>query len=253
VRGADEQMPDEGRLRQSATDAPGEAATAAAADIQACEADFAPLRAMTHSRVGVRAAVVTNQRAQASERLVGTLVHRLVQRCGLSAVVDREALARAVRQLLRPEEQALVEDVDELFERAAEFYRDLCERPDVRRLYEAGEVWHEVPFSLVKDGARSRGSIDCIVARRTPGPRRQLAGNEGSPLEPGSASARDGFDGGGELEHLSILELKTGRGRTGEDDEHRAQVSLYREAISAIFPDVSVTAAIVYADRIVVV
>jgi len=202
--------------------------------------------------VAVRPAVATNQRAQASERLVGTLVHRLVQRCGLSADLDRETLVRTVRQLLRPEEQALVEEVDELFERAAEFFRDLCERPEVRALYAAGEVWHEVPFSLVRDGVRSRGSIDCIVARRTPGAARQPAAHEGTPPDQGSASSHEaGFYGSGELEHLSILELKTGRRRTEQEDDHRAQVALYREAIGAIFPGVSVTAAIVYADRIV--
>ena len=251
--GPGHEVPDADRRPRSATDAPGETGAASAADVHPCETDFAPLPALPPSRVAVRPAVATNQRVQASERLVGTLVHRLVQRCGLSADVDREALARTVRQLLRPEERALVENVDELGERAADFFRDMCGRPDVCRLYEAGEVWHEVPFSLVKDGARFRGSIDCIVARRTPRPGREPAGHERSLQNAGAANApEDGFESVGELEHLSILEFKTGRERVEQRDEHLAQVALYREAIGAIFPGVLVTAAIVYADRIVV-
>jgi hypothetical protein len=88
-------------------------------------------------------------------------------------------------------------------------------------LYETGDIYHEVPFTFVQDGSRSRGSIDCVIARHEP---------------PGNVHA------------LTILEFKTGQ----ERPEHREQVAAYKQAMDAMFPGVPVSAVIVYPDALLV-
>ena len=97
----------------------------------------------------------------ASTRLVGTLVHRLLQRLGFTA--DVTTTRRALHGLLRPEE-ALDADAAVL-DAAAAVYTSIIERADVRELYESGRALHEVPFTMQVDGAWLRGTIDCIVCR----------------------------------------------------------------------------------------
>jgi ATP-dependent exoDNAse (exonuclease V) beta subunit len=149
-----------------------------------------------------------------SDRLIGTLVHRVVQRFGLDAaddLVTREAVIGMVRpeEVVDPAETACIDA-------ALRAYRALCARPDVRAVYAAGERLHEVPFTMLVEGAFIRGSIDCLV--RTAADR------------------------------LTVLEFKTGRPRA----EHRAQVDLYRQAAERLFPGCIVDARLVYADEAIV-
>jgi ATP-dependent exoDNAse (exonuclease V) beta subunit len=90
-----------------------------------------------------------------SDRLVGTLVHRLLQRHGLEAAdVTEDAASR----LLRPDESGAG-----VAAAAVAAYQAICARSDVRTLYTSGEPLHEVPFTMKVDGAWLRGSIDCLV------------------------------------------------------------------------------------------
>jgi ATP-dependent exoDNAse (exonuclease V) beta subunit len=157
-----------------------------------------------------------------SERLLGTLVHRLIQRAGLTRDIDAGSVQARLRELVRPDEQPPDASLEDVLTRAAAFYATLTIRTDVRRLYETGDVFHEVPFTFMQDGSRSRGSIDCVIARR---------------------------ESADHLDSLTILEFKTGHERS----EHSDQVTLYKQAIGQIFPGVPVNAVIVYPERLVVV
>ena len=91
-----------------------------------------------------------------SDRLVGTFVHRLLERFGLDpgTTLDRAAALRT----LRPEE------IDGAWlDEALDAYRAIAQRPDVRALYLAGERIHEAPFTMRVDGSIVRGTIDCLV------------------------------------------------------------------------------------------
>jgi ATP-dependent exoDNAse (exonuclease V) beta subunit len=150
--------------------------------------------------------------AESSSRLVGTLVHRLLQRMGFSAAASGEIDSDAIVRMCRPDEVAtmLVErTVQDLADEVLESYRAICQRPDVQALY-AEDRLHEVPFTMRVDGAVIRGQIDCLVLHRT---------------------------------GITILEFKTGRPR----DEHRLQLDLYRQAAELVFPGVPVDARLVYA------
>jgi ATP-dependent helicase/nuclease subunit A len=135
-----------------------------------------------------------------SLRLVGTLVHRLLQREGLAVDVSDEWIAARLSSLIRVEEAAAIGDRDGLVRRAAAAYRAFSTHADLRVLYLSGTAFHEVPFSLWVDNRVVRGAIDCLVRRP---------------------------DG-----EIAILEFKTGRRRP----EHEAQTALYREAALSLFP-----------------
>jgi ATP-dependent exoDNAse (exonuclease V) beta subunit len=156
-----------------------------------------------------------------SERLLGTLVHRLVQRYGLHDGKADSMTPRSAWDLLRPEERAALEDPESLVRRALEFVRHLSTRGDVRALYDSSRASHEVPFTFRKGNAWVRGSIDCIVTAPPAAP------DEGR-------------------ETISILEFKTGRPRP----EHRVQAALYREAVESMFPGKTAEAALVYRDHL---
>jgi ATP-dependent exoDNAse (exonuclease V) beta subunit len=93
-----------------------------------------------------------------SDQLIGTAVHRLLQRFGFDASIE----AAAVRGMLRSDEMA-DEDPAACIDTALAAYRSLCVHPDVRALYDSGERLHEVPFTLREQGRFVRGSIDCLV------------------------------------------------------------------------------------------
>ena len=152
----------------------------------------------------------TARLSDGDERLTGTLVHRLVQRIGWSAVPPPPAM---LRRLLRTDELGSVDDPDALLERAAEVYRRLALRDDIRSLYDADRLMFEVPFCLVTDDSVVRGVIDCVVVRE---------------------------------ERVDVLELKTGRARP----EHHDQASLYGRAAQAIWPGAAVAAWLVYPDAL---
>jgi ATP-dependent helicase/nuclease subunit A len=147
-----------------------------------------------------------------SDRIVGTLVHRILQRFGFDiagGAVTRETVLR----MLRPEETASASaerTAAELADAAIDIYRAICSRPDIRALYMAGERLHEMPFTMRLDGVVLRGTIDCLI-RTAPG-------------------------------RMTVLEFKTGR----QHDDHRVQVDLYRRAAERLFPGVTIDAHLVY-------
>jgi ATP-dependent helicase/nuclease subunit A len=181
----------------------------------AFETDFEPLIDSAPPRVSASEAVGRPIRGRQgdgrSDQLIGTLVHRLLQRFGFDASAADVAAVRGVLQA----DETSVDDPTADMDRALAAYRSLCAQPDVRALYESGERLHEVPFTMRHGGRFLRGSIDCLV-RTAP-------------------------------DRLTVLEFKTGRPR----DEHRAQVDLYREAASRLFPGCTVEARLVYAGEVV--
>jgi ATP-dependent helicase/nuclease subunit A len=179
--------------------------------------DFGPLVDAALPRASIAAAIAPvgeyaplRRAGQESDRLVGTLVHRLLQRFGLaeaSVPPVREVAARLVRQ----EEIDESGDVDALVEAAVSTYTAIRARDDVRALYMSGKKLHEVPFTMVIDGRFLRGTVDCLVQ-----------------------TASDRF---------TVLEFKTGR----ERPEHRAQIDLYQRAMQQVFPGCKVDARLIYA------
>jgi RecB family exonuclease len=149
--------------------------------------------------------------APLSDRLVGTLVHRLLQRFGFTASGDD--LRNCARHLLRAEEIDASDDVDDVVEQAVANYASICAREDVRGLYAAGRRLHEVPFTTVIDGRVLRGSVDCLV-ETAPG-------------------------------HLTVLEFKTGRPRP----EHKAQLAVYLQAMKQAFMTAIIDAVLVYSEK----
>jgi ATP-dependent helicase/nuclease subunit A len=198
---------------------PEEAAPAAWAGLRPGD-DFAPLAdagvprvTVSMQREGFEAATgVERSGSDGSGRLVGILVHRLLQREPLGGEVDVEELRRSISGMLS---SLAVTDTDE-FERASADaiarFQALSLRPDVRAVYLSGDVYHEVPFTLARQGRYIRGAIDCLVVS---------AGR------------------------VTVLEFKTG----APHDDHRVQTELYRSAAQALFPDAVVDARLVYAAR----
>jgi ATP-dependent exoDNAse (exonuclease V) beta subunit len=146
-----------------------------------------------------------------SDRLIGTLVHRLLQRLGF--VAGQQSARELASRLLRESDIDDTADVEAVTETALEAYEAICARDDVRGLFARGRVFHEVPFTMATDGRVMRGTVDCLV---------EMAPNR-----------------------LTVLEIKTGRPRA----EHRQQVGLYLQAIKAAFPDATVDALLVYAKK----
>lgn len=150
-----------------------------------------------------------------SDRIVGTLVHRILQRFGFDIAREREmAVTReTVLRMLRPDEIAVASaerTAAEVADAAVDIYRVISGRPDIRALYMAGDRLHEVPFTMRLDGAVMRGTIDCLV-RTAP-------------------------------DRMTVLEFKTGRPR----DDHQVQLDLYRQAAERLFPGVTIDAHLVY-------
>ena len=178
--------------------------------------DFAVLQDTSPRRMTVAAAIGQPVGTQPtvigtdSDRLVGTLVHRLLQRLAMAEQLDDAMLRASIDRLLRPEERSEVGDREGLFQQVMAAYRALCARPDVRDVYLTGTAIHEVPFTLVDDGRFVRGTIDCLVC----------AGDR-----------------------VTVLEFKTGRPRV----EHDRQIAFYRRAAQAVFPDAIVDARAIYA------
>ncbi len=161
-----------------------------------------------------------------SDRLVGRLVHRLLERLG--GETDLETVRRCATQLVRsnerferdlglqPENDAtgVSSNQDAALQAAVAAYHAVTRREDVRLLYSWPYALHEVPFTMSADGAWLRGTIDCIV--------------------------RD--DSG----VLTVLEFKTGRSRP----EHHEQLELYRRAAEHLFPGHRVEARLVYTNPV---
>jgi ATP-dependent helicase/nuclease subunit A len=151
--------------------------------------------------------------ADDSDRLVGSLVHRLLQREGLAADAARSDawIAERLGSLVRVEESIAIADRDTVIRRAAAAYRAFSEHGELRALYLSGTAFHEVPFSLSIDDRIVRGTIDCLVQKA---------------------------DG-----DIAVLEFKTGRRRP----EHEAQTALYEQAAASLFPGRRVVTQLLYA------
>jgi ATP-dependent helicase/nuclease subunit A len=188
-----------------------------------------PVTDLAPARVSVASVVSTDtergrlQRTPAtSARLVGTLVHRLLQRVGIrdpgsgigdqgSGIRGPHAIRDIAMRLVRADEADDLGDLQATVNAAVEAYESLCAREDVRVLYQSGRALHEVPFTMSIDGRIIRGTFDCVV-ETTPGA-------------------------------FTLLEFKTGRERL----EDRRQVELYLQALRYLFPSAAIDALVVYA------
>ena len=121
-------------------------------------ADFAPITVDP----AMRTAPVTSGAAASAtdaERVLGTLVHRLLQSNPTKDV------PRAARALLRDEDMLSFDDAAAAIDTAVKTFRALSAREDVTALLASGERLYEVPFSLTRNGSTLRGAIDCLVIR----------------------------------------------------------------------------------------
>jgi ATP-dependent helicase/nuclease subunit A len=181
------------------------------------EDDLLPIEAPPDRR---RAAEVAASEAQdseadvhgaASETVLGTLVHRMLQRLGVQPGLDLVSVQQSARSALRSTDGVESSDVSELVSRAGALYLALSRHPEVSATYGAERVLHEVPFALLDGDQMVRGTIDCLA---------QTAPNQ-----------------------LTVLEFKTGRPRPW----HRRQVELYRRAAEAFQPGAEVKGHLIYA------
>ena len=192
----------------------------AAAQGVASDSDYGPLADRIAPRQTVASAIPGGEEERGtwadgedSDRLVGSLVHRLLQREGLAGPVSDEWVGERLASLVRVEESIAIADREALIRRAAAAYRAFSSHQGLRVLYQSGAAFHEVPFSLRVGGAVVRGTIDCLVR---------------------------GVDGS-----VTVVEFKTGRRRP----EHQAQADLYRQAAHALFPDSRVVTQLLYASE----
>ncbi len=177
----------------------------------AVESDFTPLG--TGDACVAPTPPAAGEHTGQSDRIVGTLVHRILQHCGFDSAGGTTVTRDTVVRMLRHEEIAAASaerTATELADAAVDIYRAIADRPDIRALYMAGDRLHEVPFTMRLDGAVLRGTIDCLV-RTAP-------------------------------HRMTVLEFKTGRPR----DDHQAQLDRYRQAAGRLFPGVTIDAHLVY-------
>jgi hypothetical protein len=147
-----------------------------------------------------------------SDALVGTLVHRLLHRLGAGGASSADAVASLARQVVRESDGVTGVDLDAVALRAAQLYRELRAKPQVRAVYDRGTVYHEVPFSMLSEGGLVvRGAIDCVA---------EMAPNQ-----------------------VTILEFKTGRPQPW----HERQLETYRLAVASLVPGAAVAGHLVYA------
>ena len=170
------------------------------------EWDFLPVADASRSRSSVGALVsselsgVHASVGAQSDLVVGLLVHRLLQRFGMTGDLDPSIVETKVAELIRA---SGIDDEDALpvSREAISRFHTLRRHPRLQVDYETGEVFHEVPFTLSADGQMIRGAIDCLIRRP-----------DGS---------------------IRLLEFKTGRRR----EQDTLQAEIYRRAAAAIFPD----------------
>src|SRR6185369_211674 len=147
-----------------------------------------------------------------SGRLVGTLVHRLLQRIGIgdpgAGAQNPPPIRDVAVKMVRSDDVDDPDDLQRIVNAAVETYEAICACEDVRVLYQTGRALHEVPFTMSIDGRIIRGTIDCVVE-----------------TAPGA---------------FTILEFKTGR----ERPEDSQQVQLYLQALRQVFPGAPVNARV---------
>ncbi|HEX5474531.1 MAG TPA: UvrD-helicase domain-containing protein [Vicinamibacterales bacterium] len=148
--------------------------------------------------------------ASDSASLIGTLVHRLFQ---FEARRAEAGGLGTVDWLVRPDERASVDDVEDAIARATAIYGTLRARSDVCALLASGDCLHEVPFSLRLERTPPvilRGTIDCLVVRPD--------------------------------DSVVVVEFKTGQPRAAHD----AQAAIYAEAASRLFPGARIESRLIY-------
>ena len=146
----------------------------------------------------------------ADARLVGVLVHRLLDRYGVAPPVSDD-LTAAAGALLRRDERLMAEKPQETLTEAVRRYRALASRPDVLALFRDARAWHEVPVSAREAGGVLRGVIDTLVV---------------------GSDAR-----------ASVLEFKTGRA----SEAHQRQLARYVAAAERFLQGFPVSGVLVYA------
>jgi ATP-dependent helicase/nuclease subunit A len=147
----------------------------------------------------------------AAEVSTGVLVHRIIQFSNvLEQLDDSAAQLTWVRNLLRNDELALLENPDAAAASALATWSRLRIQPDVMALLGMPDRYHEVPFSLREPTGILRGTIDCLI-RKTDG-------------------------------SLVVLEFKTGKPRPA----HQLQLDLYVAAAREMFPGSLVEGRLVY-------
>jgi ATP-dependent helicase/nuclease subunit A len=209
-----------GRCQQPATECPNtEARSHVPIDERQVADDFGPLADAAPLRMSIGSAAYVSdagaaavRRGHESDRLVGTVVHRLLQRLGFGGEFAPERVREVASRLLRSDEIDEHGDAGELLDAVVALFTAVCGHEDVRRLYLSGPSVHEVPFTMALEGRLFRGTVDCLVRS---GP-----------------------------EHWTVLEFKTGR----ERPEHRTQLELYQRAMERVFSGCVVDAQLVYAE-----
>jgi ATP-dependent helicase/nuclease subunit A len=179
--------------------------------------DFLPLDDETMRRVTVSEMseaeparpAATATAGTSSDRLIGIVVHRLLQRADFAADLSDDQLHQSAAVLLGAAAPVELGDRESLIKEVIAGFRQIALRGDIQELYLSGRPFHEVPFSMQAGGRIVRGSIDCLVA---------------AP------------------DRVTVLEFKTGRPRP----EHQAQIEVYRAAARALFPDLPVESRLVY-------
>jgi ATP-dependent helicase/nuclease subunit A len=151
--------------------------------------------------------------AGGSDRIVGTLVHRMLERFGFTTGDDPAVASANLLQLLESHEvltDTTAVSANDLVGAALRAYRTICDRSDVRSLYLTGSRWHEVPFTMRRGESLWRGTIDCLI--------------QTSPTT------------------MTVLEFKTGKPRP----EHEVQLELYKDAAALLFPGMTIETCLVY-------
>jgi ATP-dependent helicase/nuclease subunit A len=179
--------------------------------------DFTPLDDQTMQRVTVSEMSDDDSgkhpfgpgRGVGSDRATGILVHRLLQRAGFVGEVSDEQLLQLTSALLSTASLVELGHRDSLVKKVMAGFRQLVSRGDLRELYESGQPYHELPFTLRAEGRIVRGTIDCLIAA---------------------------------ADRIIVLEFKTGRPR----EEHQAQIEVYRAAATTLFPALPIESRLVY-------
>jgi ATP-dependent exoDNAse (exonuclease V) beta subunit len=176
--------------------------------------DFAVCRAADAPTV----AMVEDDEPIVTERLLGTLVHRLFQRRA-DPGLPVDAFLQDPSDLVTDRERLEVGDIEAVVRRAFEMYIAMRARPEVAAVLASGTCHYEVPFSYLRGSTSAsdqgqevvRGVIDCLVIPES-----------GPP---------------------TVVEFKTG----SPHPDHEVQTASYRAAVRAVFSAEDVEIKILYA------
>jgi PD-(D/E)XK nuclease superfamily len=152
---------------------------------------------------------------RSNARIVGSLVHRLLERQPVDP--SRTVMLDLAASLLRADERVQQTELPSLVNAAVDRYLALVARPDISALLSSGRRWHEVPVTIVSDGLRTRGSIDTLILL--------------DPLE-------------GSVPRAIVLEFKTG----ALAPWHQRQLDQYVTAAKALLPGANVEGILVYSE-----